>query len=373
VSAGAYRLAAIGDVMLAREVGRHIEAAPHEFALTDVRGLLRSFDLVCLNLESPVATGGRPDPTQDPHVTFRAHPDALQVVRNLGATMVALGNNHVLDYGEAALSETIEHLDEAGLRHAGAGRNYAEANRPLLMDCGGRQIAFLSYCFIYSANTRMATRTRGGVSDHRLHTIVPRIRELARSGRDVIVSCHWGYEYCLYPLPYQMRIARRLVDAGARLVLGHGPHYPQGIEDYGGGKIVYSLGNFIFDEPHKFSNRSFVYGVEIDRSGRPRTDEIHPVHLRGHVPYMVEGAERGRLERLIANLGARYAEKDRRFWHDLSVKYFTEICGRVARTGSVKYLFVPTPSFYMDVGPAVLLRKLRPAGVMNLSRAFGHR
>ena len=78
---------------------------------------------------------------------------------------------------------------------------------------------------------------------------------------------HWGYEYSFYPLPYQMRSARQMIDAGASVILGHGPHYPQGIERYRDGRIVYSLGNFIFDEPHKYANRSFVFGVEIDGSG----------------------------------------------------------------------------------------------------------
>ena len=359
--------------MMARDVGQHFAVAPEDFAMADIRGLLRGFDLVVLNLENPVATGGQPDPVQDPHVTFRAHPETLRVIKELGVRMVALGNNHMLDYGEPALAETIAHLDDAGIGHTGAGRNYEEANRPLLLECNGRQIGFLSYSFIYSANTRMATRTGGGVSDHRLHRIVPRIRELVRSGRDVIVLCHWGYEYSLYPLPYQMRIARRMVDAGATLVLGHGPHYPQGVEDYRDGKIVYSLGNFIFDEPHKFANRSFVYGVEIDAAGRPRNQEIHPIHLQRHVPHLVTGANRRRLERLVECLSARYAEKDQRFWRRQSIKYFTDICARSARTRSIKYLLVPTPSFYRDVGPAALLRKFGPSGVMNLSRAFGYR
>jgi poly-gamma-glutamate synthesis protein (capsule biosynthesis protein) len=165
----------------------------------------------------------------------------------------------------------------------GAGRNYNEANAPLLLESHGRRLAFLSYAFIYSANTRMATRHRPGISDHRLHRILPLIRDLSRSGDDVIPTIHWGFEYSFYPLPYQMRQARRMVDAGACLVLGHGPHYPQGIEVYRGRDIVYSLGNFIFDEPHKFANRSFIYRADIDDSGSVRNRDILPVHLHQHV------------------------------------------------------------------------------------------
>jgi poly-gamma-glutamate synthesis protein (capsule biosynthesis protein) len=363
-----YRIAAMGDVMLARDVGRHLAAAPDDFRMDDVRQLLQDFDLVCLNLESPVGTSGSPDPVQDPHVTFRARPETLAILKGLGVTLVSLGNNHALDYGPAALAETLELLDAAGIKWVGAGRNYEEANRPLLVDCKGSRIAFLSYAFIYSANTRMAGRHRAGVADHRLSRILPRIRALKRSGHDVIVMIHWGGEYSFYPLPYQMRQARRMIDHGASLILGHGPHYPQGIEHYRGGRIVYSLGNFIFDEPHKFANRSFIYGAEVDRSGLVSRSEIFPVHLERHVPALVQGERRLRLERLVANLGAAYAKKDRRFWNEISHAYLTDLCGRVIRTKSAKYLFVPPWSFYRDVGLTRVMRKLKPANMLALFR-----
>jgi poly-gamma-glutamate synthesis protein (capsule biosynthesis protein) len=140
----AYRLAAMGDVMLDREVGRHFTAAPDDFAMADVVDVLRGFDIVCLNLENPVAVSGAPDAVQDPHVTFRAHPRTLDVIRRLGTTVVSLGNNHMLDYGGGALVETLEHLDRAGIGHVGAGRNSDEANRPFIIERNGRRIAFLS-------------------------------------------------------------------------------------------------------------------------------------------------------------------------------------------------------------------------------------
>jgi poly-gamma-glutamate capsule biosynthesis protein CapA/YwtB (metallophosphatase superfamily) len=357
------RLAAVGDVMLDRTVGRHFALAPGDFTAGRVHDLLRTYDVVCANLENPVGTTGSPCPGQDPNVTFRAHPDTLDVLVSLGVTVVSLGNNHMLDYGEPALVETLEHLDRRGIKRVGAGRNYEEANRPVLLTVAGRRLAFLSHAFIYSVNTRMATRTRPGISDHRPSRIISRVRQLARAGYQVIVMMHWGYEYCFYPLPYQMRSARRMIDAGASLVLGHGPHYPQGIERYRDRDIVYSLGNFIFDEPHKYANRSFIYAAEVDSTGVPRRRVVIPVHLKQHVPTLVEGAEQRRLSRLVENLGTRYVEKDRRFWRSISASYLTELCGRVSRTRSFKYLMVPPLSFYRDVGPGSILRKLKPSAV----------
>lgn len=362
------RVAAVGDIMLAREVGRHYRTAPADFAMPDIGTLLSGVELVLANLENPVATVGRPDPAQNPQVTFRAAPETLEVLKGIGVNAVSLGNNHMLDYGDDALVETLEHLDRAGIGRVGAGRNYEEANAPLLLKFGGHRVAVLSHAFVYSVNTRMATQTRAGVADHRMSRILPRIRRLAASGHDVIVTVHWGFEYRFFPLPYQMRQARRMIDAGARLVLGHGPHYPQGIETYRGREIVYSLGNFIFDEPYKFARRSFIYAAEIDDAGGTAHRRVVPVHLRQHVPHIVDGAEARCLEGLVASLGTRYQRTGAAFWREHSASYLTELGGRVLRGRSLKYLRVPPASFYRDVGPIAIARMLKPANLFRATR-----
>lgn len=356
--------------MLAREVGRHYRTSPADFDMPDIQPILRGADLVLANLENPIATGGRPDPVQNPQVTFRAAPATLDVLRGIGVHAVSLGNNHMLDYGDAALVETLGHLDAAGIKRVGAGRNYEEANAPLLLERRGRQVAVLSYGFVYSVNTRMATRTRAGIADHRMSRILPRIRRLAATGYDVIVTAHWGFEYRFFPLPYQMRQARRMIDEGARLVLGHGPHYPQGIERYDHRDIVYSLGNFIFDEPYKFAKRSFIYAAEINEAGDTQSRHVVPVHLSHHVPHVVGGAEARSLEGLVAILGIRYERTGAAFWRKHSAAYLTELGGRVVRGRSLKYLRVPPPSLYRDVGPTAIVRMLRPANLVRALRSL---
>jgi len=362
-----YRLAAMGDVMLAREVGRRFKERPEDFSFNEIKPLLNSHDLICLNLENPVGVKGTPDKVQDPHVTFCAHPDTLQVLKNLGVTMVSLGNNHMLDYGEKALAETIEHLNVSGIKYAGAGRNYEEANRPLLLECNGKKIAFLSHVFIYSASTLMAKRNRVGVSDHRIRNILPRIKELSRQGYQVIISIHWGWEYSFYPIPYQMKQARQMIDNGAMLILGHGPHYPQGIENYKDGQIVYSLGNFIFDEPQKYARRSFIYSVGVTEDMRLGESKVFPVHIN-HVPKLAEGKEKEHLERLIYNIGKVYHKKDRRFWKKINNGYFRDIVGRIVRMKSLKFAFLPPLSFYLSIGFKNFIKKLNPATMKSVLR-----
>ncbi len=363
---GGYRLAAMGDAMLARAVGQHISEKPQDFLFGEMSSVLKGHDIVFLNLENPVGTKGAPHRVQDPHVTFCGRPDSLRILTNLGVTVVSLGNNHMLDYGEAALHETVENLDALGIKHVGAGRNYEEANRPLLMECDGHKIAFLSYVFIYSASTRMATRNRPGISDYRIHRILPEIRDLNLSGYQVIVSIHWGMEYSFFPIPYQMQQARQMIGSGASIILGHGPHYPQGIENYHGGQIVYSLGNFIFDEPHTFANRSFIYSVGIGKNNRLQDMQVHPVHLQNHIPMLVYHKEKDRLEKLINTLTNLYSLKNDMFWKKINSLYFSDLVGRVFRMRSPKFIFLPPVSFYFSIGIKNVVKKLKAKNVLSL-------
>jgi poly-gamma-glutamate capsule biosynthesis protein CapA/YwtB (metallophosphatase superfamily) len=354
----ACRLAAMGDIMLSRAVGAHFRDRPEDFAMEELGALLQNHDVVFANLENPVATGGARHRVQNPHVTFRCHPDAVRVLRTLGITAVSLANNHMLDYGPAALAETLETLDAAGIGHAGAGRDYEDANRPLLIEARGMKLALLAYVFLYSASTEMATRTRAGVSDHRIRNILPRIRELARNGYCVLVSVHWGIEYSFHPLPYQMAQARRMIDAGATLIIGHGPHYLQGIETYGNGRIVYSLGNCVFDEPFPHANRSFIYSASIARHGAIAREKIHPFHIRNHVPALVGDRDRARVERFIARLGRLYSKRSSAFWQQQNYRYFRDIMWRVSTMKSYKFLRLPPLSFYGAVGASTYARKI---------------
>jgi SAM-dependent methyltransferase len=265
----------------------------------------------------------------------------------------------MLDYGDVALYETIEYLDALGIKHVGAGRDYKEANRPLLMECNGKKIAFISCVFIYSASTRMATRNKPGVSDYRMHKILPVIRDLSLAGFQVNVSIHWGIEYSFFPLPYQMNQARQMIDNGASMILGHGPHYPQGIENYNGGQIVYSLGNFIFDEPHTFANKSFIFSIGVTKDNKLQDMQIFPVQLNHHVPALVHDGPKERLESLIRILSELYPKKSKIFWEKINNIYLSDIISRVLRMRSLKFLFLPSASFYFNIGFVNLLKKLR--------------
>lgn len=360
-----YSLAAVGDVMLDRSIGRGFAERPGDFLFPDIAELLKSHDIVFANLENPVALSGTRHPRQDPNVCFRAHPDTLRVLENLGVTAVSIGNNHLLDYGPEALVETQRHLDDAGILWAGAGREYAEANRPLELEVRGQKVAIFARCFVHSASTRPATRTRPGVADYRVDGLLRDIRAYRAKGYDVLVSAHWGIEYSFYPIPYQMRWARQMIDAGARLVLGHGPHYPQGFEDYRGGRIVYSLGNFIFDEPMKFTKRSFVFGTRLGPGGIGPT-LVHPVHAQDGLPRLVAGRSAARMRSLLEAMSRRYQTMTRSDWRRVDNDWFRDMVWRTRTMGSARFFRLAPPSFFLGLGLKNYARKVLPGRLGGL-------
>ena len=354
----AYSIAMMGDIMLDREVGRRFQSGA--FAFDNMRTLLEPYDIVFANLENPVALSGSPHPVQDPNVCFCAKPDTLTILKNLGISAVSIANNHLLDYGESALVETTEHLDAQGIHWAGAGRNYDEANRPIILTVNSYKVAILCHVFIYSASTERARANAPGLADYRVRKILRQIRRLKEAGHHVLVSLHWGIEYQFYPLPYQMKWARRMIDAGASLIIGHGPHYPQGIEGYNGGTIIYSLGNFIFDEPYKYTRRSFIYGVAISGEGRPVKADIFPVYLEQALPRIVTGREAERLVNLVNDLSNRYPRLEQKSWRRINNIWFSDIVWRVQKMKSWKFVWLPPLSFYFSLGIKNYLRKLLP-------------
>lgn len=237
-----------GDVMLSRSVAIRIQenGGGYTFPFEPILPFLHDTDLLFGNLETPISSRGA---NQGSIYSFRAHPAAVRGLSAAGYSVLSLANNHIWDWGAEALLDTISLLKDAGIAPVGAGEHYAAANAWAVKEVNGAKIGFLAFTNLYPKRLAAATGTPG-VSSFDEDAVTRRIREAKKSGEvDVaIVSFHWGDEYQTRSNAEQERIARKLVDAGADLVVGHHPHVIQEVERYGGGWIFYSLGNFVFDQ-----------------------------------------------------------------------------------------------------------------------------
>src|ERR671910_1608761 len=210
-----------------------------------VREYLSSADLTLANFENPVKRGAvyHPEAT-----TFTGDLRLMPVLDQAGMDGVTLGNNHILDAGTTGVDETMRHLDDAGIAHAGAGTDLAEARKPMVFDLGGTKVGVLSYLDVPSYGWAWATQTAPGTAPLLENVLEEDIKRLRPRVDLILVMPHWGKEYIATPEPQQVDLAHTAIDAGADLVIGGHAHWPKGIEMYEGKPIFYGVGNFLLDQ-----------------------------------------------------------------------------------------------------------------------------
>lgn len=271
-------LAAVGDLNFGDGLGERILSKGPDYPWAGTNSVLTLADLRLANLEVMLSLKGQVYTPKK--YTLRADPRTISALIGGGFRVVSLGNNHAMDFGPAALTETIALLDQNGIAHTGAGANLAAARAPALVEVNGLRLAFLSYSLTYPTEF-YAGQTRPGTVpgyDNFLRADIPAAKKLADL---VVVSFHWSEELLNFPKDYQRRCGRLAVDLGAGLVIGHHPHVLQGLEVYHGGLIAYSLGNFAFGSYSAKSTDSAILLVGLDRQG-PFTAWIYPCNVNNY-------------------------------------------------------------------------------------------
>jgi hypothetical protein len=237
-----------------------------------VREYLRSANLMLANFENPVIRDAvyHPDAT-----TFTGDLRLMPELDQAGIDGVTLGNNHVLDAGTSGLRETVVHLEDAGIAHAGAGMDLSEARQPMIFDLGETRVGVLSYQGVPYYEWAWATETAPGTAPLKTNLMQEDVRRLQSEVDLVVVMPHWGKEYIATPEPWQVEFAHAAVDAGADLVIGGHAHWPKGIEVYEGKPIFYGVGNFLFDQSWSEETSTGIF-AEITLYG-DRVIQIEPV------------------------------------------------------------------------------------------------
>ncbi len=241
---------------------------------------LRRADMVFSNLECCLVE--RPAGHSASNEGFFADPATGEALRLAGIRVVGIANN--VHYGDANILSSIARLDELDILHTGAGANLAAARAPAVLESGGLRVGFLQRSSVYWPTNHEAREDAAGIAVLRGHTAyhVPMfktrvgvpppnrpgvppdivtwadpayLRDFAddiaalRPRVDVLVaSCHWGLGKDV--LQYMTEIAHAAIDAGADVVVGHGPHYSLPVEVYKGRPIFYGVGNLSFHTGH---------------------------------------------------------------------------------------------------------------------------
>jgi poly-gamma-glutamate synthesis protein (capsule biosynthesis protein) len=273
--------------------------------LSGVKPLLDWADLAIVNLECPFTERGAKLPK---NFNFRARRELVQILREGSVDAVTLANNHLMDFGAEGVTDTIETLDRAGILHFGAGADLEQARRPLIVERGGVRLGFLGYYFQDARDMReprevYASKSGAGVAGCYTDLACMRammeqdLERLLPSVDAAIPFFHWGHEGSTEVRDYQIELAHRAVDLGCRAVLGAHPHRFQGVEDYRGAPVLYSLGNFVFGGNKDPEDKlSAIARMRVPKSGAVEV-ELAPIQITrwpdaAFQPFPYEGDEK---------------------------------------------------------------------------------
>jgi poly-gamma-glutamate capsule biosynthesis protein CapA/YwtB (metallophosphatase superfamily) len=288
-------LTAVGDIMLGRRVGARHRSDPGA-PLKPLAKRLAGSEITVGNFESTLSAAGSPTQGGD---SFAASPRVRPALRAAGFDLLSLANNHVGDYGERALRQTLDRFDSGGIKTVGAGRDLAAARRSVIIERNGVRVGFLAVDSI--GETPAASRTRAGtnrlnmpprtgpLNRSQLRRITSDIRALDSRVDTVVVLTHWGTQYTHRAESSQRIAARAFADAGADLVIGGHPHWVQGYEMAGSAVVVHSLGNFVFDMDFQTKTREGIFLEIVLWGGKVKA--VEPV------PYVIDGAFTPRLSK----------------------------------------------------------------------------
>lgn len=279
---------AVGDIMLGGRWGNSVSRIGYFYPFEKVSPELAKGDITIANLEAPLTSRGKE--FKEKRFRFRAKAAVADALKKAGVTTVSLANNHIMDFGSEGLKDTILSLDKAGIDYVGAGENLGEARKAAIYNIRGLRVAILGYSLTLPQEF-WASINSPGTTPLTEKVALEDIDGIRKDADIIVITVHWGEEGARTLRPYQKRLARMMIDAGADAVIGHHPHILQGIEQYRHGIIFYSLGNFVFASKGKAGGSTLIVRLFID--GTNRSVELLPVNTGyrevGFQPQMVHG------------------------------------------------------------------------------------
>ncbi len=320
-------IAAVGDIMLDRGVWNRIRELGIHHVMAGVRDQLRAADITFANLECPLSTvQGHARPGGD--LSFCADPGTAQALLDAGIDVVSLANNHSLDAGREGAWDTLRTLEADQIAYAGAYPQGGDRDPIAYLRVNDTIVAFLAYTDLSFEHGSMSK------VDPDMQNALAEVREARNKADVVVVSYHWGEEYQVEPTERQKTLGHATIDAGADIILGHHPHVMSGVEQYRRGLILYSMGNFVFDQRDDPDGRmtSAIFHLQV----RPQQRiDLMIIPLRIPSPeYAPRLAGQEQRNRILANLARMSGELGTRLRVEGQRASATFILGGEAATGT---------------------------------------
>lgn len=249
----------VGDIMLGRGVETYRKKYGEDYPFEKISPFLETFDITFANLEGPIVTNHRKTPDWNTNFSFDS--SVAKLLQKHHIDIVSLANNHTLDRGAQGFEDTRKYLSDVGIESIGHPK---EANEQYVLskNMNGLKIILLGFQTII-----------GKWPEEEGYNLVE--KEAQDKDAFVIVTMHFGTEYQGKANKTQEKIAHEFIDRGADLIIGHHPHVVQNIEKYQDRLIVYSLGNFIFDQWFSKETQEGL-GVELELKEETANYHLYP-------------------------------------------------------------------------------------------------
>lgn len=282
----AITLALVGDMMLDRGIARSVDknfGGDYSKMFENVPEIKQT-DITFGNLEGPIT---KSNDKRGSAFSFKMNPVVASVLGQAGFDVVSFANNHVGDYGQAGFVDTLKYLENSNVLFTGAGMNIEDASTARIVNVRGKKIGFLGFTDV-GPDWMKATTDSPGVllaSNPNLENII----STEKSKVDfLVVSFHWGEEY-KPTTDRQRKLATEAVSSGADVVVGHHPHVIQEDTVIDGKPVLFSLGNFIFDQTTPEQTKIGMVAlitfnidntISLDKFSVDRTAQYRPSAIR---------------------------------------------------------------------------------------------
>lgn len=271
-------LSFVGDMLFDKSVAGFIKAKGEDYVFEGYNRHFMSSDIVFGNLETAMSHKG--EPIKDKEYTFRSSPKLVPFLKKYNFTMLGIANNHILDYGQAAFTDTLKLLKENGISYAGGGYSRQEASEGVIVEKKGLKIGFLAFTRVTPSVDWYAGKNKPGIiGAYKVHEaeVLAAVNNLKDKCDLLVVSLHWGKEGSEQVRKQETELAHLLIDSGVDLIMGHHPHVVQKVEIYKDKPIFYSLGNFFFTTSHTaVCNKVLMATVRYGSDGELRSIEAVP-------------------------------------------------------------------------------------------------
>lgn len=233
-------------------------------------------DLFVVNLEAPLCN--------DFHNPKRhggglgVSPELAKYFKTFNIDAVGLANNHILDKEAKGVEKTMKALEQSGIKHFGAGRDLADAEKLAIFELNGLKVGVLA---VAERELNIAGADSPGAAPFDPVLTAQKIAVHKKQVDFLICYPHIGHEFILTPSPRIREACCGFIIAGADVVIGHHPHVPQGYEQYRDGWIFYSLGNLVFDSPYVSSYADTNHGYMVRLTvGKNKTEQVELIPYR---------------------------------------------------------------------------------------------